>query len=89
MIEFNYWSNTYFGDSESVSVKSQSNIIRYNTVNNNPGASFVFRNGDYNVAYSNFLLNDGGGFRVKQANNIWIYNNYISGTVTINPMAIE
>ena len=67
------------GDSESVSVKSMQNVIRYNTVINNPGAQFVFRNGDNNVAYSNYVLGGSGGFRVKQANNIGIYNNYVEG----------
>ena len=67
------------GDSESVSVKSMQNVIRYNTVINNPGAQFVFRNGDNNVAYANYVLGGSGGFRVKQANNIGIYNNYVEG----------
>ncbi len=52
-------------------VKSRGNIICYNTVMNNPGGTFAFRNGDDNVAYGNFILGGSGGFKVKQANNIW------------------
>jgi hypothetical protein len=40
---------------------------------NNPNAMFAFRNGDYNVAYSNFFIKS-GGLRFKQSNNIFCYN---------------
>ena len=39
----------------------------------------VFRNGDNNVAYSNFFIN-AGGIRVKEANNIYCYNNYFENS---------
>jgi hypothetical protein len=39
----------------------------------------VFRNGDNNVAYSNFFIN-AGGIRVKEANNIFCYNNYFENS---------
>ena len=42
---------------------------------------FSFRNGDDNVAYSNFFFNS-GGIRCKQANNIYCYNNYFQGSGT-------
>jgi len=63
------------GDSESISVKSQENVLRYNTQYNNPNAMFSFRNGDNNVTYSNFFIKS-GGIRCKQSNNIYCYNNY-------------
>jgi hypothetical protein len=39
----------------------------------------VFRNGDNNVAYSNFFVN-AGGIRIKEANNIYCYNNYFENS---------
>jgi hypothetical protein len=75
IVEYCYFEDTGLGDSEAISVKSRENILRYNTMNNNKDAMFVFRNGDNNVAYSNFFINS-GGIRVKEANNIYCYNNY-------------
>ena len=75
VVEYCYFEDTGLGDSEAISVKSMENTLRYNTMNNNPNAMFCFRNGDNNVAYGNFFIKS-GGVRCKQANNIWIYNNY-------------
>ena len=75
VVEYCYFEDTGLGDSEAISVKSMENTLRYNTMNNNPNAMFCFRNGDNNVAYGNFFIKS-GGIRCKQANNIWIYNNY-------------
>ncbi|MEI6554536.1 MAG: DNRLRE domain-containing protein [Paludibacter sp.] len=75
VVEYCYFEDTGLGDSEAISVKSMENTLRYNTMNNNPNAMFCFRNGDNNVAYGNFFINS-GGVRCKQANNVWIYNNY-------------
>ena len=49
-------------------------------------AMMVFRNGNDNVAYGNHFIN-AGGIRVKEANNIFSYNNYfensgVGGTMT-------
>jgi hypothetical protein len=75
VVEHCYFEDTGNGDSESISVKSQENCIRFNTMNNNPNAMFSFRNGNNNVAYSNFFIKS-GGIRCKQSNSIFIYNNY-------------
>ena len=75
IVEFNYFSNTGKGDSEAISVKCRENVLRYNTFNKNPDAMMVFRNGNDNIAYGNFFI-DSGGIRVKEANNIYVYNNY-------------
>jgi hypothetical protein len=85
IVEYCYFNNTGLGDSESVSVKCQENVIRYCTFTNQQNAMLVFRNGDNNVAYSNFFIN-AGGIRVKEANNIYCYNNYFenSGTTDVN-----
>jgi hypothetical protein len=83
IVEYCYFNNTGLGDSESVSIKSQENTIRYCTFTNQQNAMLCFRNGDNNVAYSNFFIN-AGGIRVKEANNIFCYNNYFynSGTTS-------
>ena len=81
IVEYCYFNNTGLGDSESVSVKSKENIIRFSTFTNQQNAMLCFRNGDNNAAYSNFFIN-AGGIRVKEADNIYCYNNYFynSGT---------
>ncbi len=75
LVEYCYFEDTGNGDSESISVKSRENCLRFNTSYNNPNAMFSFRNGDNNVAYSNFFIKS-GGIRCKQSNNIYCYNNY-------------
>ena len=75
LVEYCYFEDTGSGDSEAISVKSRENCLRFNTMYNNPDAMFSFRNGDNNVAYSNFFIKS-GGIRCKQSNNIFCYNNY-------------
>ena len=79
IVEYCYFNNTGLGDSESVSVKCQENVIRFCTFTNQQDAMLVFRNGDNNVAYSNFFIN-AGGIRAKEANNIYCYNNYFENS---------
>ncbi len=75
VVEFNFFKNTGMGDSEAISVKCTENVLRYNTFVDNPDAMMTFRNGNNNVAYGNFFIRS-GGIRVKEANNIFCYNNY-------------
>lgn len=79
IVEFCYFNNTGDGDSESVSIKSRENTVRFCTFTNQQNAMLCFRNGDNNVAYSNFFIN-AGGIRVKEANNIFCYNNYFQNS---------
>jgi hypothetical protein len=79
IVEYCLFNNTGLGDSESISVKCQENVIRYCTFTNQQNAMLCFRNGDNNVAYSNFFIN-AGGIRVKEANNIYCYNNYFENS---------
>jgi hypothetical protein len=79
IVEFCYFNNTGMGDSEAISVKCRENVLRYNTCVNNQRAMFCFRNGDNNIAYGNFFIR-AGGIRVKEANNIYCYNNYFEGS---------
>jgi hypothetical protein len=85
IVEFCYFNNTGLGDSEVISVKCRENVLRFNTNTNNQKANFCFRNGDDNIAYGNFFIN-AGGIRIKEANNIYCYNNYFEncgdGSVT-------
>jgi len=75
IVEYCYFENTGNGDSEAISVKSRENTLRFNTFRNNQNAMMVFRNGNDNVAYGNFFIG-AGGIRIKEANNIYCYNNY-------------
>jgi hypothetical protein len=79
IVEYCYFNNTGLGDSESVSIKSKENTIRFCTFTNQQNAMLVFRNGDNNAAYSNFFIS-AGGIRVKEANNIFCYNNYFQNS---------
>jgi len=79
VVEYCYFEDTGNGDSEAISVKSRENCLRFNTMMNNPNAMFSFRNGDNNVAYSNFFINS-GGIRCKQSNSIYCYNNYFQNS---------
>jgi hypothetical protein len=76
VVEYSYWRETGGADSESISVKSRYNILRYNVFDRNHGGMLVFRNGDRNVAYGNFFVHGSSGIRVKEANDIFCYNNY-------------
>jgi hypothetical protein len=51
------------------------NVLRFNTFVDNQNAMMVFRNGNDNIAYGNFFIR-AGGIRVKEANNIYCYNNH-------------
>jgi hypothetical protein len=79
IVEYCYFNNTGLGDSESISIKCQENTIRFCTFTNQQNAMLCFRNGNNNVAYSNFFIN-AGGIRVKEANTIFCYNNYFENS---------
>ena len=59
-------------------MKCRENIVRYCTFEDNPAAQLVFRSGNDNIAYGNVFLRS-GGVRVKEASNVWVYNNYFDG----------
>lgn len=79
IVENCYWENTGLGDSENISVKSRENVIRYCTFRNNQDGMLVFRNGNDNLAYGNTFIN-AGGIRVKEASNIYCFNNYFENS---------
>jgi hypothetical protein len=88
VVEYCYFEDLGHGDSETISMKSQGNVIRYNTFNNNPIAQVVCRTGDKNRIYGNFFI-DSGGIRVKEGKNYMIYNNYFEGAGTSDYGTIE
>jgi hypothetical protein len=78
IVEYCYFENLGMGDSETISLKSTYNIIRYNTFNNNPVGQLVFRTGNKSAAYGNFFINS-GGIRIKEGGKHCVYNNYFQG----------
>ena len=79
VVEYNLFTNCD-GDPELVSIKSSSNIIRYNTVRTSSGG-FVSRAGNKNQIYGNFSLQGGKGhgIRIHEMDHV-VYNNYIENT---------
>lgn len=75
VVEKCYFNNTDLGDGETISIKSAENTVRFCTFTNQQNGTLSFRNGNNNLAYSNFFIG-AGGIRVKEANNIFCYNNY-------------
>ena len=76
IVEYSYWRNTGLADSESISVKSAENVIRFNVFEKNRGGKVVFRMGNRNIAYGNIFLGESSGVRIKEANDILCFNNY-------------
>ena len=57
IIQYNYFYYCGGADSETISIKSRENIVRYNVFDNNNGGNVVFRNGDFNTGfYLNYLF---------------------------------
>ena len=88
VVEYCYFENLGKGDSETISIKSTSNVIRYNTFNKNQQAQLVLRTGNKTSAYGNFFINS-GGIRVKEGGNHMIYNNYFEGVGNSGYSAIQ
>jgi len=88
IVEYCYFENTGLGDSETISVKSGYNVLRYNTQRNNPLGSFVFRTGNNNSAYGNFFIN-AGGIRIKEGTNHMVYNNYFEGAAANSSLELR
>jgi len=80
VVEQNLFENTD-SDPEIVSIKSDDNTVRYNTVRTSAGA-FVARRGDRNVIQGNFFLGEGkpgtGGVRLYGDDQL-VYDNYFEG----------
>jgi len=81
LVELNLFDN-YTGDNEVISVKSSSNVIRYNTFRNTAGY-ISLRAGNRTQVYGNVMLQQNragsGGVRLFENDHV-IYNNYIADT---------
>jgi hypothetical protein len=92
-VEFNYFRNVGFADSETISLKSRQNIIRFNTFDKNPLGEVVARNAEDVWIYGNFFLRGSGGIRVKEASKVYAWNNYFDGsgdaTLPTYPLGID
>jgi poly(beta-D-mannuronate) lyase len=75
-VEYNLFEKCN-GDMESVTVKSSSNIIRYNTFRDNHG-SLTLRHGNNNTVDGNFFLYGENGIRIY-GHDHKIINNYFEG----------
>ncbi|MGP3970341.1 chondroitinase-B domain-containing protein [Streptomyces sp. 6N223] len=80
VVESNLFENCD-GDPEIVSVKSNDNIVRYNTFRASQG-TLTYRHGNRGEIYGNFFLGEGkpgtGGIRIYGQDHT-IYNNYFEG----------
>ncbi len=81
VVENNLFTNCD-GDPEIISIKSSSNIVRYNTIRTSAGG-IVSRAGNKNQIYGNFILQGGkdgsAGIRLHEKDHT-VYNNYIENT---------
>jgi poly(beta-D-mannuronate) lyase len=86
-VEYNLFVNCD-GDAEIISIKSSSNIFRYNTVRTSNGF-LSSRAGNNNAFYGNFVLKGGksGGIKLNERNHK-VYNNYIENTADY-PIMLE
>lgn len=80
IVEYNLFEQCD-GDPEIVSIKTNDNIVRYNTFRRSKGA-LTARQGNRSLMYGNFFLGEGvadtGGIRVY-GNDHKIFNNYFEG----------
>jgi hypothetical protein len=92
-VEFNYFRNVGYSDSETISLKSRQNIIRFNTFDKNPLGELVARNAEEAWIYGNFFLRGSGGIRIKEASKVYAWNNYFDGsgdaTLPTYPVGID
>jgi hypothetical protein len=77
VIEYNLFERAN-GDSEAISVKSTSNIVRFNTIRNSSG-SIVLRHGHRTVVDGNVILGGRSGIRLYGNDHV-IINNLVQGS---------
>jgi poly(beta-D-mannuronate) lyase len=83
LVEYNLFVNCD-GDPEIISVKSSSNVIRYNTVRTS-SAVFSLRAGNGDTVYGNYFLCAGSGGGIKSSEHDHrIFNNYVENSDTSN-----
>ena len=78
IVEYNLLENVDY-DPEVISVKTNENIVRFNTIRGSENGGLVVRSGDNNVVEENFIFDAKEGIRINGANT-QVINNYIEGT---------
>jgi Ca2+-binding RTX toxin-like protein len=75
IVELNLLENVDY-DPEVISVKTNENIIRFNTIRGSENGGLVVRAGDDNRVEGNFIINAATGIRIN-GENTTVINNYI------------
>lgn len=88
IVEHCYFNNLGRADGESISIKSRGNVIRFNTFEDNPLGQVVVRSGSNTVVAGNFFIRS-GGVRVKEQNDVWVYNNYFDQTDCLDHFSLS
>ena len=78
IVEYNLLENVDY-DPEVISVKTNDNIIRFNTIRSSKNGGLVVRAGDDNLVEGNFIFDAKEGIRIN-GTNTKVINNYIEGT---------
>jgi poly(beta-D-mannuronate) lyase len=65
------------GENEMLSIKASSNVIRYNTLLDSPGAQITLRHGNDNLVYGNYLRGT-DGIRIF-GDRHQVFSNYLEG----------
>ena len=77
IVEYNLLENVDY-DPEVISIKTNENIVRFNTIRGSENGGLVVRAGDDNVIAGNFIFDAKEGIRINGANT-QVINNYIEG----------
>ncbi|KST69264.1 chondroitinase-B domain-containing protein [Mastigocoleus testarum] len=78
IVEYNLLENVDY-DPEVISVKTNDNIIRFNTIRGSKNGGLVVRAGDDNLVEGNFIFDAKEGIRIN-GTNTKVINNHIEGT---------
>ena len=78
IVEYNLLENVDY-DPEVISVKTNDNIVRFNTIRGSKNGGLVVRAGDDNLVEGNFIFDAKEGIRIN-GTNTKVVNNYIKGT---------
>lgn len=77
IVEYNLLENVDY-DPEVISIKTNENIVRFNTIRGSKNGGLVVRAGDDNLVEGNFIFDAKEGVRIN-GTNTKVINNYIEG----------
>lgn len=78
IVEYNFLENVDY-DPEVISIKTNENIVRFNTIHGSDNGGLVVRAGDDNLVQGNFIFDAKEGVRIN-GTNTKVINNYIENT---------